>query len=331
MLRNRLLAAATLFVAVAAGSSYAVFDAEAFALLKSILETHRDSDFSGTLDKTLKKQKAAVTKSLALIEKPATAYSKDAATALKVLKLLLKAYPNEFVVAPPKAATFGDAYDGLLYDIYNQVTAQRDALSARTPNLPGSAGVKVHNLVGKIDAALAAVANGELPLKVRAAKLVTAAKLAETAAKIADKASGTGGPGLSAMVDSMNWKADSAQSEFYTGDNTLQIYGSRVAGGVREAIYLLVTGVTGPGTYSLTGANARGNFQSVVQSPISSTIYDLTSGSVTVQILQTGATKRVKCTFSYTATHAMAGTKTITSGSHDVSGSDVIIYSTNGF
>ncbi|MCE9637775.1 MAG: hypothetical protein K8T90_18905 [Planctomycetes bacterium] len=335
MLRTRLFVAAVLAAALAAGSAHAVFDATSFAPLKAALEFHRDTDFTGTLTKTLKAQKAAVTKSLALIAKPATTPAKDIATALKVLKLLLKPYAGEFVVAQGKTATIGEVYGTLAAALTATIQTQRDALSARTPDLPESAGTRVHGLVGKADAALTAAADTGLPLKTRLAKLAVAAKLVAAGTKIADKASGgSGGAGLRATVDGTQLSDSGAQSEFYSGDNSLQIYGSfTLPGGVREAVYLLVKGVTGPGTYQLTAMNSAGNFQHVVTSPLSSTIYNLVpdSGSVTVQILQTGATKRVKATFSYSATHPMAGTKVITSGTHDVSGANVYTYTTNGF
>ena len=63
-----------------------------------------------------------------------------------MLKLLLKPYADDFVVAPPKSASFGNVFDQLVVQLAASIQAQRDALSARTGDLPTGPGNKVHAL-----------------------------------------------------------------------------------------------------------------------------------------------------------------------------------------
>lgn len=310
----------------------AVHDTRAFSRLQAELEHRRDNDFLETLDKLGKRQQKAVTKSLARLAKPADDEVDDAITALACTGFLQPVYGDEFIVMT-KVESLGNVLPSLCDVLASSADAVRTNLAASAAALTGSAKTKAEKALTKSATAIAAALDTSLVLRRRMAKLVQGVKLNASAKRIIDKAASAGGAGTRATVDSAPWVAEVSQSEYSTGDGALQIFGRRTLGdGTKETIYLVVRGVTGPGTYPLTAQDAKGNFQ-VLTPSFQYTEYplDAGSGSVVVQTLSTGATKRVKATFSYTATHSSLGTKTITNGTHDVSGGEVDVRTGNGF
>ncbi len=340
MFRRSTLALALALLAAYALPAGATFLRDPFLALQEELEQRRDNDYGGTLDRVAKKEAKAVGKALAALAKPADDVLDDVKTATSTRTALAKAFKAEFKAAtdptPVKVQQLPALYAGAFSKLAQALGDNHLDIEAALGSLDEKAAAKVRKQSDKLQAALTADGLLEpIDFKGRGKQLTKAASAAVKAQKLITKFGGgtpTGG-GTNASVDGSPWVSSAAQSEYYSGDKTLQIYATRtLQDGTREAIYLLVRGVNGPGPQIALDANrARGNFQVIPPGGGAAVVYDLVpnSGFLNVEVLDL-ALPHVRATFAFQAMHATEGMKSITDGTHDIT-SDVYLFDTNGF
>jgi hypothetical protein len=281
---------------------------DSFDALRAELVT-RVSTLTGSVDKVEQKQGKTCLKVIAAIDK-STTLAGDIKTATKVAKTLGKAFPNEFinpiargtgVVEDSIVPDLSELVDAVFFDLADAIDEAIAVLLAGIHSLPeGSDRTKAQ---AAYDAAVAALEAAETPFL--AGDYAGAAKLLSSALKnqikgqaTVDNASGGGGgdsTSLTMLVDSVAWNA-----ETFIGVDYVSTTGEFALGGTRNSapesvlVIIIPAGVNGPGTYSLAG----NGFYQVGIFPTIPTIYNITSGSMTITTLN-GTT--AAGTFSFSA------------------------------
>jgi hypothetical protein len=252
---KRLLLAAT-FLASVVGPSIAAPSTDAFEDILAELESRRDEDFTGTLDKTQKKQQKAVLKSLAAFAKEHTSFSQDLKTAGKVAKILAKAYPTEFDEESPEQALHValflgvNPYSALVSDAYGEVEfAALKAAKASTKK-------KVEVLLDKASDALSGFNPAGTAVE-RAKAGEKAAKFVETAAKLVGKDPGADNF-MVADIAGQAWGGAEPFAEYNETTHELQLFGvfTNPVSNYQQYVVVVVDGVTGPGTYPIVAGEA---------------------------------------------------------------------------
>jgi hypothetical protein len=317
---------ATLAIAVAAAlvaaPAGAVLNTESFDGIRGELEHRRDDDFGGTLDATAKKRQKAVLKSLVLIAKEADDLGDDIKIAGTVAGLLQKVYAEEFSVPGSHEGLVGDELSGLQETLEGFVGDAYDDLEGRVESLSEKGVAKVQKALDKALASLDASADEETGTKPAFLQLGKAWKSVAKGAKSADKDPGLGISTLSMTVggDAVNGD-EFAKVEIHKSGNVFQLSadGPRGAGPGHAALLLAVPGVTGPGTYALTGDGVTCfvNNQPNGFGTEPSQIFNATSGSITITTYNPKG--RMVGTFSFTGNAQGIGDLDVTNGVFDVS------------
>ena len=199
-MRRSLVAGISLLALAATVSPAAPFTA-AFDDLRTALEFSRDNEFGGTLDRTLKRQQAAILKSLAALDKPADDLGDDLKTAGKVARALEKAFPQFAEPSDALVLLAGDPFPGAVDDALSSLNADVVAaigdLAGRAGFLSEKGAAKVAAAVGAANAALAV----ETPTRFQRAKsLGKAFGQVVKGHKAADKDSRRGPPNFDGSV-----------------------------------------------------------------------------------------------------------------------------------
>lgn len=308
----------------------AEFLVDTFVPLRAELELRRDTDFGGKLDKAAKQQQKAVLKSLKRLDKPADSMLDDLRSAGALAGYLAKPYAAEF--GAESGIGLGVLFGDLATALTGLVQADLDALVVEAAGLTGKTQTKVLALAGKAqDKVDAAEALGST-FKKRFGQLVKAAKLIAKGHKLAGKGAGGGTKDTTtATVDGAPWTSSGNQCEVYSVDDALQLYASRsLPSGDSQAIYLLVGGVSGPGTYPLEGDMVVGNFQQLTPA-FEFTKWDLVKGSGSLVVTTYDlVTPHIVASFAFSVDNDVLGGFTIANGQHDVQ-SEVYLYDAAGF
>ena len=305
-------ASALLLLALGSALSAASFTG-ALDNLAEELAFRRDNDFTGTLDKTQKKQKAAVLKSLKQLDRPADDLGDDLKTAGKVAKLLEKAYTEEFA-APGILLTLGGLTDAALDALDEEVGAFRASVEEGLAALSGSALAKAQALLDKADAEREA----SLLATTRAARakgLAKAWSLLSKAMKIIEKAGGgPGAEGLTAEIDAVPYAASTWQASVATGSQSFLILAtSGEYPAARTNIFISFEGFDGAGTFSLAGSSS--NVQVFAADSTQAVFHGVDTGTITVTVYD--PPNRIAGTFSMT-TASDPGTLVVTDGKFDI-------------
>ena len=316
------LLAAAAFVAIAV-PAFAVFDTETYAALRAELETRRDNDFGGELDKDAKKQQKAVAQSLKFLDKKSKGRADDLKWTARIAKALAKAYPEDFATTDGgEPLDLSDLVDQIIMNQAGAVDADIGELEGRVTSLTGSLGRRAVKASEKARIALGDAGQLDIAdMKKRATLLRRAEKQLvkgeKLAAKAEAKAAGkTKRDALVATVDGTPFESNFAQAEVYSGDDALELFAN---GPFREerfgvGVVLTVSGVDGPGTYTSQTSQIQGNFQSgfpAVEAPVD-------PASVTFEVLTFNPPNRIVVRFSADFIHPTNGTISFRNATHDV-------------
>lgn len=319
---TKLLAAATLAALVV--PALAVFDVALHADLRAELETRRDNDFDGDLDKTAKKQRKAVLRSLKFLDKKSKGRADDLKWTARIAKTLAKAYPEDFETTDGgEPLDLSDLVDGVIMTQAGAIDGDVTALEDRVLTLQGKLGKRATKASAKArdalgDAGLLDVAD----MKKRATLLRRAEKQLAKGERLAEKAESKASAGkrdtLVATIDGTPFESDFAQAEVYEGDLAIELFAN---GPFRQerfgvGVVLTVNGISGPGTYNSTTSGIAGTFQSgfpAVDAPVD-------PDSVTFEVLTFNPTnpRRIVVRFSADFIHPTEGTIQIRNATHDV-------------
>ena len=318
------LAAVLLIAAPGVRAAYS----DNFDALRSELAA-RSEALSGSTDKTGQKQKKAVDKAIAAIDKASDTLATDIKTAGKVAATLEKAFPEEFLfdkalrrdqaglVATSLGELTYDTLENLANDVYGLWTAAQAAVEIMPE------GDRKNAAQNALDAAASAYNDAD-----SADSLKDAAKLLGMSLKSvlkAQKAAGSGGPGpgaqsLSATVAigagaPFTWTADASSGEWGQAAGILDIFGTKATPDTELSV-ALCQGFNGQtGTYQL-GNNCGGYLDFGT-----STVYLITSGTLDITSFD-AIGHIVSGTFSYTASNGTT-TVTVTNGTFNITNLDV--------
>lgn len=316
------LLATAAFVAIAV-PALAVFDTALYADLRTELETRRDNDFDGALDKAAKKQQKAVLRSLKFLDKRSKGRADDLKWTARIAKDLAKAYPEDFATTDGgEPLDLSDLVDGIIMTQAGAIDSDLVSLEERVLDLSGGLGRRATKASEKArttlgDAALLDIAD----MKERATLLRRAEKQLVKGEKLATKAEAkaagkTKRDTLVATIDGTPFESNFAQAEVYSGDDALELFAN---GPFREerfgvGVVLTVSGVDGPGTYTSQTSQIQGNFQSgfpAVEAPVD-------PASVTFEVLTFNPPNRIVVRFSADFFHPTNGTISFRNATHDV-------------
>ena len=305
MTRTAPLALVLAALAFPARAGQADFAAD-FAPLKTELERRRDGDLSGTLDAAQKRQRAAVLKALAAIQKGGDGLRDELVAARAAAKALRPPYPGEFQItlAPPVLGTLFGALLGTLQA--EAATAVAD-LEAAVDILPVDESPKVAPLAEQARAALDGAADATDPAR-WAGALLRALAAAEKGQALVARFNARRGT-LALNTGTAHLVADSVHLR-YTNFDWFDIVAGTAADPAQAP--------PSPGAFRLL-LSVRGNsgtevyYAEVTLAPGGNGIYRAASGTVTI----TGGSKTTLAgNFSFTATNPAGAVRAVT-GSFD--------------
>jgi hypothetical protein len=252
---KRLLVAVA-FAASVVGPSVAAPSTGGFGALLDQLESRRDNDFGGTLDKTQKKQQKAVLKALAAFDKELTTLSMDLKTAGKVAKILAKAYPTEFEDGSQDQTLHIDLFAGVnpYAEFISEAFGETELAALKAGK--SSTKKKVEVLLDKASDALGGFQPAGTAVE-RAKAGEKAAKFVETAAKLVAKDPGSDNF-MVADIAGQAWGGTEPFAEYGQASNQLQLFGvfTNPISNYQQYVVVVVDGVTGPGTYPILAGDA---------------------------------------------------------------------------
>jgi flagellar hook-basal body complex protein FliE len=298
-------------VAMAAPAARAAFT-DNFDALEAELQS-RSTALSNSLDKVEQKQKKAVDKAIATIDKPATTIAADVKTAGSVAKSLIKTFPSEFATASlvfsnDVSILVSDVFDGLESDVADQLSD----LEA-TVNALGEGKAKTKALAAVADAQDVLDAADSAPdLATRGKALASALKAIASGLKAVNSASGGGGGGgctsssltMTVSNEGTQWIADVPSASFRpdTGDLTI--------GGIRGTIpfdtvavgLFPADGQADNVDYALGETSSGGTtaYASGVTSTNGGIVYELVSGTIHIAAINAGPVGAINGTVSGT-------------------------------
>jgi hypothetical protein len=278
-------------------------------------------DYGGDLDPQQVKEKKALEKVLARLEKEADDLADDLRSASFADAVLRKAFPGEFAsgagLTVAGASTLGELMENTGLLLLGQIEEAFAVLEDRLPELSDKGAGRLAQILD-----LAADAMDDPPAgdtrKPFYRGLLKANALLLKGTRLADRDPGPdAGPGTLTMLvdDSLYDGTPEVGAEYYPGTQTFQVASNAPVEGGTLYLYLYVPGVAGTGEYSLTGEGVSA-FLNLVASVEENYQFPVTSGSI--QFTTWDPPNRVAGTFSFTATHGSLGAKTVTSGAFDV-------------
>jgi hypothetical protein len=270
---------------ITASSARAAFTDDFDILRGEILS--RSLALSNSVDKTEISQKKTCDKAIALIDKASTSLATDIKTANKVASLMIKAFPNEFLLTSTPSLVFSNSIVDVLLTAYTalgtDVQAEIITLGGLIASLPdGSDKIKA---TAQFDAATDSLALAQTSLTfAQGGKLIgQSLKAALKGQKIAIKAGGGGGTCGAIAQSSVTMTASNdafsasafAGAEYTQSTKTFSVGGTDGVTG-NSVAFTVDSGVTGPGTYT---TNISGNY--TIGSPPTKT-YNISGGSMTI-------------------------------------------------
>ena len=283
----------------------------------------RSEALAGSTDKTEQKQKKAVDKAIAAIDKASDSLATDIKTAGKVATTLQKAFPEEFIDTALRSAPAGllatslyeltyDTFENLADDIYAALTA----VQAAVDGMPE--GDKKNGAQHALESAFNLYEDAYA-----ADSFKDAAKLLGMALKNilkAAKAAGSGGPGpggeaLTATIQigaaaPITLTAEVSGGEWVQNTGVLDIGGSKASPSSSLTVSLC------QGFNGQTGQYQLGNDCGGYIDFSTPAAYLITSGTLNVTTFDAGS-HSASGTFSYTATDGIT-TVTVTNGSFNI-------------